>query len=258
MNHQNLSWAINNHLKEKLLRFMKEVCPTETVNNKAQKNPENTPLAKCMSKMDMEEMENLKKLFITAHFIAYWNKPYSDFEKQIELIRKLGISVKENYINRTMCTEFIHYIASLTRKKLIKDISKSPYVNLLLDGSTDISVTVSVIVHMRYITEETVAESNVGVEELPNKTADGYITALNSLSERLTNLFGKGKVVGLATNGARTMLGCHGGVAAKLTKDTLHLVVIHCVAHRLQLAVLDSLKAVPFMQEVEKILRGLY
>ena len=40
--------------------------------------------------MDMEEMENLKKLFITAHFIAYWNKPYSDFEKQIELIRKLG------------------------------------------------------------------------------------------------------------------------------------------------------------------------
>ena len=34
---------------------------------------------------------------------------------------------------------------------------------------------------MRYITEETVAESLVGVEELPNETADGYITALNSL-----------------------------------------------------------------------------
>ena len=51
---------------------MKEVCSTETVNNKAQKNPENTPLAKCMLKMDMEEMKNLKKLFITAHFIAYW------------------------------------------------------------------------------------------------------------------------------------------------------------------------------------------
>ena len=28
----------------------------------AQKNPENAPLAKCMLKMDMEEMENLKKL----------------------------------------------------------------------------------------------------------------------------------------------------------------------------------------------------
>ena len=54
------------------------------------------------------------------------------------------------------------------------------------------------------------------------------------------------------------MLGCHGGVAAKLTKDIPHLVVIHSVAHRLQLAVLDSLKAVPFMQEVEKTFRGLY
>ena len=63
---------------------------------KAQKNSENTLLAKSMLKMDVEEMENLKKLFITAHFIAYWNVPYSDFKKQIELIKKLGISVKEN------------------------------------------------------------------------------------------------------------------------------------------------------------------
>ena len=204
---------------------------------KAQNNPENIPLAKCMLKMDMEEMKNLKKLFITAHLIKYWNKPYSDFDKQIELIRKLGISVKEKYVNRTMCMEFIHYIASSTQKKLMKDISKSPYVNLLLDGSTDISVTASVIVYMCYITEGTVAESYVNVEKLPNETADVYITALNSLSEQLgINLFGKRKVVGLATNGARTMLGCHGNVAAKLTKDIPHLVVIHCVAHRLQLA----------------------
>ena len=40
--------------------------------------------------------------------------------------------------------------------------------------------------------------------------------------------------------------------------DIPHLVVIHSVAHRLQLAVLDSLKAVPFMQEVEKTFRELY
>ena len=148
-----------------------------------------------------------------------------------------------------MCTEFIYYIASSTQKKLMEDILKSPCFSLLLDGSTDISVTASVIVYIRYITEGTVAESYVDVEELPNETADNYVTALNSLSERLgINLFDKGKVVGLATDGAKTMLGCHGGVAAKLTKDISHLVVIHCVANRLELAVLDSLKAVPFMQ----------
>ena len=55
----------------------------------------------------------------------------------------------------------------------------------------------------------------------------------------------------------QSMFGCHDRVAAKLTKDIPHLVVIYCVAHRLQLAVLNSLKAVPFMQ-VEKTLRGLY
>ena len=101
--------------------------------------------------MDMEEMENLKKLFISEHFIAYWNTPYSDFGKQIELIRKLGISVKEKYVNRIMCTKFIHNIASSTRKKLIEEISKSPCVSvlLLLNSSTDISVLASAIVHIR-------------------------------------------------------------------------------------------------------------
>ena len=87
---------------------------------------------------------------------------------------------------------------------------------------------------MRYITEGTVEKFFVGVEELPNKTADGYFTstALNSLSKRLgINLFDKGKMVSLATDGARTMLVCHGGFAAKLTKYIPHLVVIHCVAH---------------------------
>ena len=64
-------------------------------------------------------------------------------------------------------------------------------------------------------------------------------------------------MVGLASDGTRTMLACHGGVAAKL-KDIPHLVIIYCVAHRLQLAVLNSLKALSFMQEVEKTLIGLY
>ena len=105
-----------------------------------------------------------------------------------------------------MCTEFIHYIASSTWKKLMEDILKFHCVSLLIDDSTDISVTASVIVYMRYIAKGTVLESYVGVEELPNETADDYIGALNPLSERLgINLFDKGKLVGLATDGARTM-----------------------------------------------------
>ena len=82
-----------------------------------------------------------------------------------------------------MCTiKIIYNIASSTRKKIMEDISKSFCVSLLLDGSTDISVSSSVIVHTRYITEGTIAESFIGVEELPNETVESYITALNSLS----------------------------------------------------------------------------
>ena len=66
----------------------------------------------------------------------------------------------------------------------MEDISKSLCVSLL-DGSIDISVSSSVIVYTRCITEETLSESFVGVEELLNETIEGYITPLNSFSNQL-------------------------------------------------------------------------
>ena len=65
------------------------------------------------------------------------------------------------------------------------------------------------------------------------------------------------RLVGFASGGARSLIGKN-GVAnrMKLRNPLMHS--FHCVAHRLQLVVLDSIKVTPYFLEVEDVLRSIY
>ena len=54
------------------------------------------------------------------------------------------------------------------------------------------------------------------------------------------------------------MLGCRNGLAVKLKGDIPHLVEIHCVAHRLELASVAAIKGIKQVQDIRDILKGLY
>ena len=59
----------------------------------------------------------------------------------------------------------------------------------------------------------------------------------------------KEKVVALGTDGAAVMVGEVGGVFALLKRDIPHLIKVHCIAHRLELASADTVKAIPELEE---------
>ena len=48
------------------------------------------------------------------------------------------------------------------------------------------------------------------------------------------------------------------GVVAKLRQDVPWLVGIHCVAHKLELAILDGIKDVQYFDDLTEVLKGLY
>ena len=48
------------------------------------------------------------------------------------------------------------------------------------------------------------------------------------------------RMVGLGTDGASVNMGCRGGLGVLLKEDIPYLVQIHCVAHKLELGVLDA------------------
>ncbi|MCO5573711.1 hypothetical protein L7F22_027485 [Adiantum nelumboides] len=65
-------------------------------------------------------------------------------------------------------------------------------------------------------------------------------------------------MVGIATDGDSSMLGCHDGLVAKLRRKVPHLVSTHCIAHREALAILDATKCFPCLSYIDKVANKIY
>jgi hypothetical protein len=65
-------------------------------------------------------------------------------------------------------------------------------------------------------------------------------------------------LVGNGTDGASNVLGKNNGLVAKLKREMPDLISTHCIAHKLNLAVLNSIKGVPFISEIETVVKKLY
>lgn len=54
------------------------------------------------------------------------------------------------------------------------------------------------------------------------------------------------------------LMGKKNGVAAKIKEEVGHLLAIHCVAHRLELGMLDTIKEEPGLKKLQDVLHYLY
>ena len=64
----------------------------------------------------------------------------------------------------------------------------------------------------------------------------------------------------MGSDGAPVMLGDRGGVFALLKQEIPHLIKVHCIAHRLELAFADTLLAVPEFKDIKDtcMLQGIW
>lgn len=67
----------------------------------------------------------------------------------------------------------------------------------------------------------------------------------------------KDRLIGLGTDGASVNMGSQGGLGAILKKDIPHLMQVHCVAHKLELAVLDACKTVKYVADFQTTVKGI-
>jgi hypothetical protein len=64
-------------------------------------------------------------------------------------------------------------------------------------------------------------------------------------------------LVGIGTDGASNMLGKNNGLVEKLKRDMPDIISTHCIARKLNLAVLNSIKDVPFVSEIETVVKKI-
>ena len=67
----------------------------------------------------------------------------------------------------------------------------------------------------------------------------------------------KDRLIGLGTDGASVNMYSQGGLGAILQKDIPHLMQVHCVAHKLELAVLGAYKTVKYVGDFQTTVKGI-
>uniref|UniRef100_A0A3P8R1F9 C17orf113 probable zinc finger domain-containing protein n=1 Tax=Astatotilapia calliptera TaxID=8154 RepID=A0A3P8R1F9_ASTCA len=154
---------------------------------------------------------------------------------------------------------------SLHHKKCIdqieKEIQESRFLSILADGSTDTGIIEQELVHVRYVRDNgDIATYMIKCQPVKSANAAGILEAI----DEAVNTMGiredtwKKKVVCANFDGAAVMMGEKTGVAGRLKQRIPHIITIHCVAHKLELAVLDSVKGCEYLVKFEDTLKTIF
>ncbi|XP_033753177.1 zinc finger protein 862-like [Pecten maximus] len=212
-------------------------------------------------KLNPSVKQRVTALFNTAFYVAKHGRPYSAFPELCSLQAKNGVDMGSMYRNDKGCKTFIEHIANSEIEKIKKDVMESRYFSVLSDGSTDSSITEQEAVYIRYIGPEGKPQTEFcDIVSLETADASGVLQGIDRALETIgidENAF-KSKLVGCNFDGAAVMMGQKGGVAAKVKERVPHAVAIHCVAHNLELAVLDSVKTVPYLSKFDTTVKNIF
>ncbi len=203
----------------------------------------------------------MNNLFRTTHALAKKGRPFSDFVWQVELDEKKGTKVGTQYRTDKKCSEFASSIAAVEKKKLHARLEQAKFLSFMMDGATDVSTSEQELLFARHATQGKVTVDFIGIEKItsrPNAHAikAAFDDALQSVGMDADQVFAK--LVSCSSDGASVMLGKVNGVMKKLQEHQPAMLIVHCLAHRLELAFKDALKLSPVMLKVEAVALVLY
>ena len=225
------------------------------------------PIAQAFNNLSDDEREKLHIKFDIAYFVATENLPFTKYPKICELEAHHGVHVGTSYINENAGKEMIHYIAESRRHKLSEKLGKANFFSILLDGSTDKGNIDNELFLVVWCDSDRASEKiHTRMDYLT--TLQPHSVASQGLFEALENaLKGLGidrvsteqckKLVGIGTDGASANIAA-AGLKGLVEQHLPWIFWMWCLAHRLELAIKNALKATAFDLIDELLLRLYY
>ena len=198
-----------------------------------------------------------KCLIRTVYTLMKNDIPLEKVNAILELQHCNGLKIEYQNLSWTTVTDIRDCIANVLKKTLIEKINRSEYYAILLDETTDITVTKRLSICVRYFYGGTAETSFLGNVELP----DGRVHTITAAVQKFLEDAGidMSKCVSLATDGASVMTGHKSGVGVQIkSKFSPFISLTHCVAHRLNLAVTDSIKEIDALKNFRDKFASLY
>jgi hypothetical protein len=219
-------------------------------------------MEKCIVEANRAYDGAMHSLFQAAYYVG---KEVISFHKFLGLYALL-VKVKANmteklYHDEKSCGQILFCISSVVQKKVLDRVRDSRFFGIMIDESTDISVTDHLVVFVTFVEEGLPLCVFLGLLHIEEGKKDACIifeTLTKSMKEWGLDF---DKCVGFGSNGASTMIGKQDGVAARLKDKVNHfLTSIHCVAHMTNLAAIDVTKVEPckiMSKEIDVLLNSV-
>ena len=133
-------------------------------------------------------------------------------------------------------------------------------MSVLSDGSTDSGIIEQEIVYVRFLCNGQPQTKMVKILEIKHAHAAGILDAIDDAVAEvgISQEMWLSKVICANFDGASVMMGQTNGVAGQLKRRVPHIIVLHCVAHKLELAVLDAVKWFPYLQKFDDTIKAVF
>ncbi|KAK7939074.1 hypothetical protein WMY93_002400 [Mugilogobius chulae] len=198
----------------------------------------------------------------TAYVISKNNLSFKIQPQLVELQQLNGIDLRCMLHSDKACRNMLMFIANKMTHKLADFIKNSPdKFSILIDESTTASNKTCLIVYIRIPFEGGICNFFYELVELEACTGEAICDALlqdlvkHGISEDVLRI----RLIGFATDGAAAMMGKYRGAATLLReKINANLTVIHCMNHKLELAVHDAVKHSTEASHFQMFIDSLY
>ncbi|KAF2888577.1 hypothetical protein ILUMI_17596, partial [Ignelater luminosus] len=154
-------------------------------------------------------------------------------------------------------TRIAEQIAKEIKMNIFKNIIKqNAKVCIIIDEASTVSRKSALVIYLNCAVQSAPERVMlfVALKELMSTTAECiFNTLLSTLNDcGFHNEYLKANLIAFCSDGASTMLGRKSGVAAKLLESFSKIIVWHCLNHRLQLSLDDSISEIKHLETVAK------
>ena len=245
--------------------------PGETVAESASNGPGNSSIPiRRQPRIDVEihkqARDAYKKLLVSSYLMAVDGQPLSFFKTLVKVQKANGVQLIDGTDNCNKAREFIHEIAQAIRFKLVGILCSTSVFSLLSDGSQPKKTgSEKELIFIRTVRSGSPVSFIVGLQDVgdfgdPN--ASNLKRSIDDIFENKVVIphdkYVKGLIAATA-DGASVNMGQYNGLLAKLrNEDRPWLISIHCVSHRVELAMKDAILKISEFEDIKQFMITLY
>ena len=199
--------------------------------------------------------------FRTAYTVAKERLSYKKLNPLITMQELNGAEVGNIHKSDHACAEIISHIATEMRRKFVYNVKEmDSRVSITIDEST-IHGSPYLIIYVRCDVSGKGDVDNVFLDLVELTHGVDAESIYNSMMASLAGMdddFLKTHLISIATDGTAVLTGKASGLVVRLKEKFPNVHSVHCLAHRLELAVKDAVKEVAGTNQFEFFISKLY